>query len=126
MCKDVSFFWGGGLKSINVFFSGDENVMVIKNCPFLVPVNEPVLLVILFSSIVYLMIGSIVKRKSLGNGKHDCRRGASKRRFKHHFFPLLVSTGSLHPPFKRQTKPFTFQQAADVPYTQCPLFPKTH
>lgn len=50
--------------------------LVIKNCPVLVPVNEPVLLIILFSidtgNIVCLMIGSIVKRKSLGNAKHDC------------------------------------------------------
>lgn len=67
MCKDVY----GGVKSINVFFSGDENVLVIKNCPFLVPVNEPVLVITFFcldtGSIVYLMIGSIVERKSSGN-----------------------------------------------------------
>lgn len=59
------------MKSINVFFTGDENMLVIKTSPFLVPVNEPVLLNIsLFrldtGSIVFFMIGTIVKRSYLG------------------------------------------------------------
>lgn len=56
---------------MNVFFTGDENMLVIKTSPFLVPVNEPLLLNIsLFrleaGSIVYFMIGTIVKRSYLG------------------------------------------------------------
>lgn len=59
------------MKSINVFFTGDENMLVIKTSPFLVPVSEPVLLNIsLFrldtGSIVFFMIGTIVKRSYLG------------------------------------------------------------
>lgn len=73
-CRDikcVKTVGGGGLKSINVFFTGDENMLVIKTSPFLVPVNEPVLLNIsLFrldtGSIVFFMIGTIVKRSYLG------------------------------------------------------------
>lgn len=64
---------GGGreLKSINVFSPGDENVLVIKSHPFLVPANGPLLLIVsLFrpdtDGIVYFMIGSIVKRKFFG------------------------------------------------------------
>lgn len=70
-CRDINcietVLWGGGFKSINVFFTGDENMLVIKTSPFLVPVNEPLLLNIsLFrldtGSIVYFMIGTIVKK----------------------------------------------------------------
>lgn len=111
-----------------MFFSGDENVLVIKNCPFLVPVNEPVLVITLFcldtGSIVFLMIGSIVERKSLGNtivAEEQVRGELSVT-----FFPPFVSTGRLRPHFKGQMKPFTFQQASDAPYTQCPVFPKTY
>lgn len=57
----------GGLKSINEFFTGDENMLVIKTSPFLVPVIEPLQLnMSLFrldtGTIVYFMIGTIVKQ----------------------------------------------------------------
>lgn len=68
-------------------------MLVIKNGPFLVPVKDPVLLI----SIVCLMIGSIVKRKSLGNGGEEQAGGELS------ITPpsLFVSTGSLHPHFKK-------------------------
>lgn len=52
------------------FLTGDENMLVIETSSFLVPVNEPLLLNIsLFrlytGSIVYFMIGTIVKRSYL-------------------------------------------------------------
>lgn len=57
------------MKSINVFFTGNENMLVIKTSPFLVPVNK-LLNISLFrldaGSIVYFMIGTIVKRSYLG------------------------------------------------------------
>lgn len=108
----------GGEKSINVFFTGDENMLVIKTSPFLVPVNEPLLLNIsLFrldtGSIVYFMIGTIVKRRCLGTVNTVLAQEQARGK---------LST-ELTSPLQKANEALRFQLASAAPSCQCPALP---